>query len=56
MLNMGRVLNYPLSLTPEIEEFDPVGMNTVSAWGSATLFRIHLRTSIRDGKFDFRLE
>lgn len=56
LLNAGRVLNYPLDLEAEIEEFDPVGMNTVAAWGSATLFRIHLRTSTRAGEFDFRLE
>ncbi len=28
----------------EIEEFDPVGMNTVSMWGTERLWRIHIKT------------
>ncbi|MBR3680749.1 MAG: heparinase II/III-family protein [Clostridia bacterium] len=30
--------------TAEIEEFNPVGMNTVSMWGTEKLWRIHIRT------------
>lgn len=56
LLNAGRVLNYPLDLDAEIEEFDPVGMNTLASWGSATLFRIHIRANTLAGEFDFRLE
>ncbi len=55
-LNAGRVLNYPPEMTAEIEEFDPVGMNTVAAWGTEKLFRIHLRVTVLTGEFNFRLE
>ncbi len=41
-LNMGRVLEYDTSLSINIEEFDPIGMNTVHAWGTPVLYRIHL--------------
>ncbi|MBR2972058.1 MAG: heparinase II/III family protein [Clostridia bacterium] len=39
----GRHLTYDTSLSVELEEFDPVGMNTVSAWGTDTLYRLHFR-------------
>ena len=39
----GRVLHFPADLlSAEIEEFDPVGMNTVGMWGTEKLWRIHL--------------
>ncbi len=39
----GRVLTFPAELlSAEVEEFDPVGMNTASAWGTEKLWRIHL--------------
>jgi hypothetical protein len=40
----GCVLEYDPRLTREIETFDPVGMNTVRAWGTEKLYRIHLKT------------
>ncbi len=36
--------------TAEIEEFDPVGMNTVSMWGTERLWRIHVRTVARSAE------
>ena len=33
--------------TAEIEEFDPVGMNTVAMWGTEKLWRIHVKTVAR---------
>ena len=39
----GRVLTYPTDiLAVEIEEFDPVGMNTKSSWGTEKIWSIHL--------------
>jgi len=40
----GCVLEYDKTLDAELEEFDPVGMDTVSAWGTERLYRIHLKT------------
>lgn len=40
----GRTLYYDKSLTASIEEFDPVGMDTESAWGTKSLYRIHFKT------------
>ena len=54
-LNTGCVLNYPSEMAAEIEEFDPVGMNTVAAWGTETLFRIHLRARIKAHDFKFEV-
>ena len=43
LLAEDRVLTYPKELlTAEVEEFDPVGMNAKSAWGTEKLYRIHL--------------
>ena len=39
----GRVLEYDKVLRAEIEEFDPVGMNTVHSWGTEKLYRLHFR-------------
>ena len=39
----GRVLTYDNSLTAELEEFEPVGMDTKSAWGSDVLYRLHFK-------------
>ena len=33
--------------TAEVEEFDPVGMNTVSMWGTDKLFRIHIKAKAK---------
>lgn len=39
----GRTLSYDASLSVELEEFDPVGMDTESAWGTKVLYRLHFR-------------
>ena len=39
----GCELEYDKALIAEIEEFDPVGMDTLHAWGSEKLYRIHLK-------------
>ena len=39
----GRTLTYDTSLTAEPEEFDPVGMNTSSAWGTDVLYRLNFK-------------
>ena len=39
----GRVLEYDKSLTVEVEEFDPVGMDTKGHWGTDVLYRLHFR-------------
>lgn len=44
-LTEGCVLEYDPTLSAEIEAFDPVGMDTVKAWGTAQLYRIHLTVS-----------
>ena len=38
----GCVLGYDERLGVEVEAFDPVGMDTVHAWGTEKLYRIHL--------------
>ena len=38
-----RVLTYDPSLTAELEEFDPVGMDTLHSWGAKKLYRLHFR-------------
>ena len=39
----GRVLEYDTSLSATLEIFDPVGMDTVHAWESDKLYRLHFR-------------
>lgn len=39
----GRTLTYDKSLSVELEEFDPVGMNTRRSWGAEKLYRLHFR-------------
>ena len=39
----GRALTYDTSLEVELEEFDPVGMDTKSSWGTDVLYRLHFR-------------
>ena len=39
----GRILSYDASLSVEIECFDPVGMDTVYAWNTEKLYRLHFR-------------
>ena len=54
-LNKGCVLNYDASLTPEIEEFIPEGMETTGSWGTEYLYRIHLRTSAKTCEYTFKI-
>ena len=49
------VLEFDSALFAEIEEFDPVGMNSQQAWGSDKLFRIHLKVTGKEGDFTFRI-
>jgi hypothetical protein len=39
----GRTLSYDTSLSAEIECFDPVGMDTVHAWDTEKLYRLHFK-------------
>ena len=39
----GRTLTYDTALRAELEEFDPVGMNTVEMWKTEKLYRLHFR-------------
>ena len=39
----GRMLSYDASLSVEVECFDPVGMDTVHAWNTEKLYRLHFR-------------
>lgn len=53
-LPMDRTLCYdPTSLTAAVDEIDPVGLNSVSAWGSEKLWRIRLYTRSDGGNFRF---
>lgn len=42
LLDEGCRLEYDPTFTASVEAFDPVGMNTVSAWGTEKLYRIHI--------------
>jgi hypothetical protein len=46
-------LSFDPSLKCEIEGFDPVGMNTQSAWGTDTLYRIKLSVTAESGDYTF---
>jgi hypothetical protein len=39
----GRTLYFDPSLTVEVEEFDPIGMETKNTWGSDKLYRLHFK-------------
>ena len=49
----GRVLTYDTSLSAELEEFDPVGMDTVHAWGTDKLYRLHFKINTDKCKVKF---
>ena len=55
-LNQGMVLTYPDTLTAEIEAVEPKGLNAKGAWGTDTLWRIHLRTEASRGELVFKVE
>ena len=48
MLAEGCALEYDKALSVEIEAFDPVGMDTLKAWGTEKLYRIHLSAKTDD--------
>ena len=52
----GCTLTYPDALTPEIEEFDPVGMDALTKWGSEKLYRVHLKATASEGEFEFTVK
>lgn len=52
----GCTLTYSEDLTPEIEEFDPVGMDALTKWGSEKLYRIHLKKKAKSGSFTFTVK
>ena len=53
LLAEGAKLTWTGDLTPEIEEFDPVGMDALTKWGSEKLYRIHLKKKAAEGEFTF---
>jgi hypothetical protein len=53
LLTEGCVLNYSTELEAEIEEFDPVGMDTKTLWGTEKLYRIHLKTTAKECEYTF---
>ncbi len=57
ILAEGRALEFEKEkLAAVIEEFDPVGMNTNSAWGTDKLWRIRLQTRASGGTFTFKIK
>ena len=56
VLKEGVVLNYPSAVDIEVEELDPIGINTLSNFGSDKLYRIHMRTTIKNGELIFTLD
>lgn len=52
----GRTLRYDTSLTAELEEFDPVGMDTKSAWDTEVLYRLHFRINTDKCNVTFTIE
>ena len=51
----GRVLTYDPSLAVELEEFDPVGMETERTWGTKKLYRLHFRITTDKCKVTFTI-
>ncbi len=49
-------LEFDARLTPEIEEFDPVGMDALAKWGNEKLYRIHFRITTDNGEFTFKIK
>lgn len=54
-LTEGCVLSYDAALDASIEEFDPVGLNAKQAWGTDTLYRIHILAHITEGELEFKI-
>jgi hypothetical protein len=51
----GCFLRFDPSLSPDLEEFEPVGINTGSTFGTDTLWRIHLRKTTDKCKYRFTI-
>ena len=45
MLPEDRILTYNTALKAELEEFDPVGMDTEKSWGTKVMYRLHFRVT-----------
>ena len=56
LLAEGCTLYFDKALTPEIEEFDPVGMDALTKWGSEKLYRIHLKVTASAGSYTLKVE
>ena len=52
----GRVLTYDAALKVDLEEFDPEGMDTISAWGTEKLYRLHFRINTDKCNLTFTIE
>lgn len=55
-LSEGMKMTYTDGYACEIEEFDPVGMNTKSQWGTEKLWRIKLSTKTAKGSITVTIE
>ncbi len=55
LLHMGCVLEFDKRLTPEVEEFEPVGIDTESRFGTKLLYRIHLKSDVKSDSFTFKI-
>ena len=52
----GRTLIYDPSLKAEIEEFDPIGMDTQSSWGTEVLYRLHFKINTNKCNVKFTIK
>ncbi len=56
LLPEDRVLTYDTCLTASVEEFDPVGMNTKSSWGTDKLYRLHFTVNSQKCNVTFTIK
>ena len=47
------LVKYDSRLAVEVEAFDPVGMDSLTKWGSEKLYRVHFRIKTDKGSFTF---
>ena len=52
----GRTLVYDPSLKSEIEEFNPIGMDTQSSWGTEVLYRLHFKINTNKCNVKFTIK
>lgn len=55
LLPEGRTLTYDTSLTAELEEFDPVGMDAKHSWGTDVLYRLHFKINTDKCNVEFTI-